>query len=170
METATDISAKDGPQYRRLEHSILASIVGQMVDKLSVSRMLSYGEMSEEFWLGFAPQREVAIQSYRPQIEGPRSMASPSDLVVCVDHLEHTGQLGVADSLDDLKRVTLGCLFAHVKLMEFPGDLQDLRTVDRPATWWLTEFVRRFDLQTFQRLPGGLYVIAYPLPTREVIH
>jgi len=162
----------DGPrqQYKRLEHSTLAQIVSQMVEKLSVDHLLAYGGLTEDFWMGFSPQRNVGIQAYRPQIEGKHSMALPSQLVVCVDYLEHTGVLGVEDALNDLQRVTLGSIFVHIKVMEFPDDVQGARAVDRPAIWWLREFAKRFDIQTYQRLPGGLYIIAYPLPKQEIIH
>lgn len=77
--------------------------------------------------------------------------------------------LKVQDALDDLKRVTLKAGFFYLNVLEFPDDVVTGNTVPRPVNWWLNEFLKRFDVHTFQRLPGGFYVIVYPM-TEQVIH
>jgi hypothetical protein len=41
-------------------------------------------------------------------------------------------------------------------------EVDTLRAIDQPVQWWLAEFLKRFSLQTYQRIPGGFYVIVYP--------
>ena len=158
-----------GNSGKRLDHSVLASIASQVVERVEADDVLSYGGWSTEFIKSFRPQRRLTIQSYRPAIEGSRSIAVPSDVVVSIDHLNNAGMLKVQDALDDLKRVTLKAGFFYLNVLEFPDDVVTGNTVPRPVNWWLNEFLKRFDVHTFQRLPGGFYVIVYPM-TEQVIH
>jgi len=135
----------------------LAPVVAQMVDKLGVENLLCWGGAPEEFWMTFTPSHSVRVEAYRQWLigeEGP----TPSEMVICVDHLQSVGMMKIYDTLDDLKRVTLGVGFFHVTT---DNDVEFPLKVDKPHIWWLNEFARRFDVQTFQRVPGGFYVIVY---------
>ena len=135
----------------------LAAIVAQIVERMGAPEMLSYG-VPREFWDDFKPSQSMEIESYTDSLIGGER-ASPAAFVVCVDYLHSVGMLRIADVLDDLKRVTRGIGFFQVTTEHA---IDGLRTIDQPALWWLTEFTRRFNLQTYQRIPGGFYVIVYP--------
>ena len=132
----------------------LSPIVGQIVDKSNAEHMLCYGEFN---WKTFRSNHKLSIESFKDSIIGGEK-ASPSDLVVSVDYLNTVGALRIHDVLDDLRRVTRRIGFFHVKT---DYEIEDLRAVDRPHSWWIAEFMKRFELQTFQRIPYGFYVIVY---------
>lgn len=163
------MSLQQGNSGKRLEHSVLANIAASIVEKLEADDVLSYGGWSDEFIRSFRPHRKLTIQSFRPQVEAKSSIALPSDVVVSVDYLNNAGMLKIQDALNDLQRVTLKAGFFYVNIPEFPDDVVTGNTIPRPVNWWLKEFMRRFEIQTFQRLPGGFYVIVFP-QVKEVMH
>lgn len=135
----------------------LAPIVAQIVEKMGMEEMLSYG-VPREFWDTFRPSQSMQIESYTDSLIGS-DPASPCGLVVCVDYLHQVGMLRIAGVLDDLKRVTKGIGFFQVATEH---EVEGIRTIHQPLLWWIGEFVKRFNLQTYQRIPGGFYVIVYP--------
>lgn len=156
-------------QSKRLDAGVFARIAAQMIDRLGADDVMAYGGWPKEFIRDFRPSRNLTIQSFRPQIETSKARALPADVVISIDYLSRVGMLGVTDALDDLKRVTVKAGFFYVTIPEFADDLMTAGTVVKPLNWWLQEFAKRFDLHTFQRVPGGFYVIVYPL-VEEVIH
>jgi hypothetical protein len=135
----------------------LAPVVAQIAERMGMEEMLSYG-VPREFWETFNPPQSMQIEAYSDSIVGAER-ASPCALVVCVDYLHQVGMLRIADVLDDLKRVTRGIGFFQVTTEH---DVEGIRTIHQPLLWWLAEFGKRFNLQTYQRIPGGFYVIVYP--------
>lgn len=135
----------------------LAPVVAQIAEKMGMDEMLSYG-VPREFWDSFKPSQSMQIESYTDSLIGS-DPASPCGLVVCVDYLHQVGMLRIANVLDDLKRVTQGIGFFQVTTEH---DVEGIRTIHQPLLWWLAEFGKRFKLQTYQRIPGGFYVIVYP--------
>lgn len=135
----------------------LAPIVAQIAERMGMGEMLSYG-VPPDFWATFCPPQSMQIEAYKDSLIGS-DPASPCGLVVCVDYLHSVGMLRIGAVLDDLKRVTRGIGFFQVTT---DHDIDGLRTIHQPLQWWIAEFVKRFNLQTFQRIPGGFYVIVYP--------
>lgn len=141
-------------ELKRLD---LAPIVAQIVDRMNPGEMLCYGgpDGVSPFWLNFSSQYTVSIETYTDSIIGA-ARPQPSTLVVCADYLHSVGMLRIHEVLDELCTLTRGIGFFHVRTQH---ELEELRTIDKPILWWLTEFTKRFELQTFQRLPDGFYVI-----------
>jgi hypothetical protein len=78
-----------------------------------------------------------------------------------VDVLEHIEPDCLDDVLDDLKRVTKGIGFFTVACGPAAKVLPDGRNahlIQEPPEWWLPKLLERFDLYTFQRMPGGFAV------------
>lgn len=150
MQSSHDTSERSRPLD-------LAPIVAQIAGKMGMEEMLSYG-VPREFWETFKPPQSMQIESYTDSIVGC-DPASPCGLVVCVDYLHSVGMMRIASVLDDLKRVTRGIGFFQVTTEH---DIDGLKTIHQPLQWWLAEFIKRFNLQTYQRIPGGFYVIVYP--------
>lgn len=159
----------DTSSQKRLDLGVLSPLASQIVEKMDAQDVLAYGGWPPSFIKGFRPHRKLTIQSYKPQVEGANSIALPADVVVSVDYLSEVGMLGIHDRLDDLKRTTLKAGFIYVSVPEFPDDIVTNKTINKPINWWISEFSKRFDLQTFQRLPGGFYVIVYPM-IEQVLH
>ena len=160
-----DVSA----QSKRPEPGLFARIATQVVERLEADEVLAYGGWPHGFIQAFRPQRRFALQAFRPQIEGKNAMAVPADVVISVDYLNEVGMLQIKNTLDDLQRVTVKAGFFYVSVPEFADDIVTAKTIHRPINWWLSEFMVRFDVHTFQRTPGGFYVIVYPM-VKEVIH
>ena len=135
----------------------IAPIVAQIADKIQAKEMLFYNG-PREFFEDFHPSHSMEIEAYTDSIIGA-ARALPCELVVCVNYLHQVGMLRIHDVLDELKRVTQGVGFFHI---ETDHEIEDANSIDQPVEWWIAEFVRRFALQTFQRVPGGFYVIVYP--------
>lgn len=156
-------------KQKRLDVSVLSGLASQIVERIDADDVLAYGGWPQEFINGFRPQKRLTIQSYKPQVEGAKARAIPSDVVVSVGYLGEVGMLGIHDALDDLKRTTLKAGFIYVTIPEFPDDIVTNKTIQKPVNWWLGEFMKRFDVHTFQRLPGGFYVLVYP-SIEQVLH
>lgn len=125
----------------------LTPVVGQIVDKMKVDEMLCYGPIS---WETFKASRPLDIECFTESVIGCER-PQPSQLVVSLDYLHTVSMLRIKDVLDELKR-----------LVEYIGFFHISYEAHHSVSWWLKEFDSRFDLQTFQRVPGGFYVIVYP--------
>jgi hypothetical protein len=145
---------RDTQKQRPLD---LAPVVAQIIDKMNLAEMLYYGR-GEDFWETFRPSHPLTIEAFSETLVGGER-PGPSSFVVSVDYLHSVGMLRISDILDELKRITRGIGFFHVRTH---SEVEELRTIDKPISWWLQEFVKRFDLQTFQKVPEGFYVIVFP--------
>ena len=154
---------------QRLDAGVFARIASQMIDRLGADDVMSYGGWPTEFIRDFRPSRNLTIQSFRPQIESSTARAMPSDVVISIDYLSRVGMLNIVDTLDDLRRVTVRAGLFYVTIPEFADDVMTAGAVVKPLNWWIGEFAKRFDVHTFQRVPGGFYVIVYP-QAEEVLH
>lgn len=137
-----------------------APIVAQIVDRLQMDEMLLYGTLAGEFVKTFKPSRRIEIEAFHESLVGSERPA-PSDLVVSIDHLHNVGMLRIEDVLDELRRLVTNTGFFHVRLASVE-DFEQASFVPKPPEWWLAQFVKRFELSTYQRVPGGFYVIVYP--------
>lgn len=132
----------------------LASLAAQIADKANIDEMLCYETALD--WKDFKANRRIEVEMFHEAIVGG-DRPYPSKFVVSLDHLNKVSSLRIHDTLDELKRLTEGIGLFHVGYDEL-----DPRDTNQPYTWWIREFTKRWDLQTFQRLPGGFYVIVYP--------
>lgn len=135
-----------------------AGLLSQILDRLQVKEALVY-KSEKEFLKHLKPDHPVRFQ----WSDGD---ALPSELVYS-DTLHKSGLIGLDDNLDRLKALTnvVGFFYARIPTSE---DV-DTGDIDQPSEWWLKKIMERFDVQTFQRLPDGFYVVVYPKPI-EIIH
>ena len=138
-----------------------APIVAQIVDRLEADEMLLYGPPPDNFFDSFKPHRSLEIEAFQETLIGGERPA-PSDLVVSINHLHKSGMLKIEDVLDELRRLVTHTGFFHVRMPQY-GDPEEIDAfIPKPMEWWIAQFIKRFDLATFQRVPGGFYVIVYP--------
>src|SRR5206468_6026363 len=102
------------------------------------------------------------IHRYDPAIPQWSRPPAPCRFVVSIDVLEHIEPDLLDNVLDDLRRVTAGAGLFSVHTgpaQKILADGRNAHLIQQPASWWLPQFMSRFELSTFQRTPAGFYVI-----------
>lgn len=140
-------------------------IVSALVDKTGAKTLLDYGCGSMQnlktvldcdvFYLGYDP----AVPEFSHKI--------PSDLVVCIDVLEHIEPELLENVMDDLQCLTKRWAFLTVHTGPARKTLSDGRNahlIQEPPKWWLPKFLARWDLMSFQATPTGFNVVCRSLP------
>lgn len=147
-----------------------AADVARVIDRYGVDELLDYGAGSRLTLINTISEqrivrRKFAYRAYDPAVELYSKAPEPSEMVACIDVLEHIEPLCLDHVLDDLKRVTKKIGFFTVSTIEASKHLPDGRNahlIVEPAEWWLPYITARFTLQTFQRMPGGFVVLVSP--------
>lgn len=114
-----------------------------------------------EFLDELKPQHELQVQISRD------GNAIPAEFVVSLT-LHKNGLLGIDSELERLRNLTSVAAFLFVRLKS--GDEVIEKTeIDMPLHWWVEKIMHNFELQTVQRVPGGVYFIVFP-KTVEIVH
>lgn len=126
-----------------------------MIDLMELDRVLDYGcGRNQSLTRTLKPNRKIEYQGYDPGVPEMSEEPKPSQLVVCIDVLEHIEPDCLDDVLDHLESLTEVCLFATVHTGPAGKVLPDGRNahlIQRPSDWWLPKFTERFTLQGFHR-------------------
>jgi hypothetical protein len=104
----------------------------------------------------------LSIRHYDPAIPEWAVTPEPSRLVACIDVLEHIEPVLIDNVLDDLQRLTAGVGFFTVHTaaaMKVLPDGRNAHLIQEPAAWWLPKFLARFELNRFERMEYGFWVI-----------
>jgi hypothetical protein len=86
-------------------------------------------------------------------------------MVACIDVLEHIEPDLIDNVLDDLQRLTQEIGFYSISTEPAEKTLPDGRNAHlilQSPHWWLNKIMDRFELQTFQVIEGGCFVIVRP--------
>lgn len=127
----------------------LCRIITEIVNRLQVRHMLSYGYGTGWLMEHFRPNHPLKVQTYDKN-KGD-SPPIPAQFVVCIDVLGYDDTETV---LADTERLTEAVLFANVRLK---GD----ETIET----WLPRFWSRFDIHTFQvTAKDEFFVVCYARP------
>ena len=112
-----------------------------------------------------APQRKLTYQAYDPGVPEYSGDPEPSDMVVCVDVLEHIEPEFLDDVLDHLMHLTQGVIFCSINTGPAGKTLSDGRNahlIQQPMEWWLPRIWERFFIQKFQAVgPQEFYIFAH---------
>jgi hypothetical protein len=143
-----------------------APLIGQIIEKLQVADLLDYGCGSRLTLLkSLRVNHRFRYKAYDPGVPEYAGTPSPSQMVACVDVLEHIEPDMIENVLDDLQRLTQEVGFYSVSTEPAEKMLPDGRNahlIIQEPQWWLERMLPRFDLQTFQVIEGGFYVIVHP--------
>lgn len=137
-----------------------APIVSQIANRVQARHLLDYGCGKAALMRELKVGHDLKIQVYDPAIPSFAGDPIPAQMVTCVNVLEHV-EPGCLDAvLDDLVRVTEAVGFFTISHEE-----------SHDLSWWLDKIMPRFDLQTLQVTPEGVYMIVYakPKPLLETI-
>lgn len=109
------------------------------------------------------------IASYDPAIPELAKPPMPADLVVCTDVLEHVEPECLEDVLDDLRKLTLKCIYLEIATSDAKKHLEDGRNahlIVQPLEWWLPNLLTRFSVRTLDNndlQQSGFLTVMVPL-------
>lgn len=141
-------------------------IVSTLVEQTGAKTLLDYGCGSMQN-LKTVLDCDVMYLGYDPAVP-EFSAKCPSDMVVCIDVLEHIEPDLLENVLDDLRRLTKGWAFMTVHTGPARKTLSDGRNahlIQQPPEWWLPKFFSRWDVRTFQAMPQGFSLLCRSLHT-----
>jgi hypothetical protein len=134
--------------------------VSHLVEATGAKTLLDYGCGSMQN-LKTVLNCDVLYQGYDPAV--PQfSVKEPSDLVVCIDVLEHIEPDLLDNVLDDLLMLTDKWAFFTVHTGPAVKTLSDGRNahlIQKPPAWWLPKLMQRWDLHSFQANRQGFTVL-----------
>jgi hypothetical protein len=134
-------------------------IVSGLVEATGSKTLLDYGCGSMQN-LKKVLDCDVLYLGYDPAVE-KFSAKEPSDLVTCIDVLEHIEPDLLDNVLDDLLMLADKWAFFTVHTgpaVKVLSDGRNAHLIQKPPAWWLPKFLQRWDLETFQRTGQGFNV------------
>lgn len=142
-----------------------APLVSNVINKLHITELLDYGAGKGRLAQNLKVDHKMRIQMYEPANPDWAFPPSPSQMVTCIDVLEHIEPDNLDDVLDDLKRVTneVGFFTIHTgPAMKVLDDGRNAHLIQQDADWWLPKILARWQLNTFQRTENGFWVMVEP--------
>lgn len=136
--------------------------VSALIDRLQVVSVLDYGCGSKRSLLKvLESERDVFYRGYDPAIP-EFAGKEPSDLVCCIDVLEHIEPHLLDNVLDDLAELSRPWAFLTIHTGPAAKILSDGRNahlIQQPAEWWLPKLMQRWELHSFNRSENGFFVV-----------
>lgn len=146
-----------------------APLVARAINSFGVEKLLDYGAGKLRLLKTIADERLVDRKfryiPYEPADDRYAEPPPPTEMVVCIDVLEHVEPEALDAVLDDLQRVTqrIGFFTIHTgPAVKVLPDGRNAHLIQQPIIWWLEKLASRFEFQTVQRTPGGFYVLVTP--------
>jgi hypothetical protein len=141
-----------------------APLVAEVIRANNARELLDYGAGKGR--LGQELKRilpvPLTIHHYDPAIPEWSAPPAPCELVACIDVLEHIEPDYLANVLDDLKRVVakVGVFTVHTgPAAKVLRDGRNAHLIQQPISWWLPQFLARFEPVSFSRMPNGFWII-----------
>jgi hypothetical protein len=146
-----------------------APLVGQVIEAIGAQELLDYGAGKGRLGQTLKQhlKRPLNIRHYDPAIPEWMATPAPCRLVACIDVLEHIEPALIDNVLDDLQRVTAGVGVFTVDTgaaMKVLPDGRNAHLIQQPVAWWLPKFLARFELNRFERVENGFWVIVERKP------
>lgn len=149
-----------------------APIVSVYCNRLDITSLLDFGCGKGRLFEALKVDHRMTLQAYDPAVPRFREPPIPSQMVTCIDVLEHIEPDRLEDVLDELQRLTLEvgifsvCTVAAMKTLP---DGRNAHLIQQPMEWWLPKFWSRFDLQSLQRMDeNNFFVVVYARPRIDV--
>jgi len=141
-----------------------APIVAQVMEATGFNEILDYGAGKGRLGQTLEDMYEnpLIIHHYDPAIPQWSQPPQPCNLVACIDVLEHIEPELIDNVLDDLARVTakVGVFTVHTgAAVKVLADGRNAHLIQQPPSWWLPKFMARFELNTFNRMPQGFWIV-----------
>jgi 2-polyprenyl-3-methyl-5-hydroxy-6-metoxy-1,4-benzoquinol methylase len=139
-----------------------ASAVSKVCNTYGVDELLDYGAGKGRLAKHLQVDHPMRLQMYDPAIPKWSETPDPTEMVACIDVLEHIEPHLLENVLDDLKRVTKRIGFFTISTVPAGKTLSDGRNahlIQCPPEWWLPKILERWDLHVFQRTMDGFFVL-----------
>ena len=141
-----------------------APLVGKLLAIGRCTSLSDYGagKCKLKLALGLRDGDKVSYHPFDPAFPdyGP---PQPSDLVTCIDVLEHIEPHLLDGVLDELSSITrkLALLTVHTgPAKKMLSDGRNAHLIQEPPSWWLKRFGDRFEVLHVQAVPKGFFVVA----------
>lgn len=145
---------------------LFGRMVSEIMTRLNITELLDYGcGHNLSLFHAIKVPHKFRYQAYDPGVSDYAKDPIASQMVTSIDVLEHVEPDLIDNVLDDLMRLTEQVGFFTIHTGPAGKCLPDGRNahlIQEPAEWWLAKLLPRFELQTFQRIDSGFYVIVYP--------
>lgn len=129
-----------------------ADTVTQIINNAKVTHLLDYGCGSLlNLYKHIKPAHKLTYQAYDPGVPEYSDPPVPSQMVACIDVLEHIEPEYLDNVLDDLVRVTESLLYCTIHTGPAGKTLSDGRNahlIQQPLQWWLPKLIERFDVSS----------------------
>lgn len=135
-------------------------VVSALVENTGSKTLLDYGCGSMQN-LKKVLDCDVLYLGYDPAVPA-FSVKEPSDLVVCIDVLEHIEPDLLENVLDDLLMLTnkWGFFTVHTgPAIKTLSDGRNAHLIQKPSSWWLERLMKRWELHQFQITKAGFNVL-----------
>lgn len=116
------------------------------------------------------PDHTLQINEYEPSIKELNVEPKESDLVVCVDVLEHVEPEKIDAVLDHIKEKTLKLAYIVVCTVPAQGTFDDgsnLHLIVEDHEWWTKKLLDRFDIKERAETVSHLMVVVTPKNTLD---
>lgn len=148
----------DRVDYGQLGNKHVESVRG-IAQVFQIRSILDYGcgkqTLLETLRLPYA-------RGYDPCVPGLELEPQAAEFVICTDVLEHIEPDCLEEVLDHLKTLTKRVLFVAISLREAKKTLPDGRNthlIVRPARWWLSKLLERFEPDTIRATDSELQCV-----------
>jgi hypothetical protein len=142
-----------------------APIVSKVCNQYGVQELLDYGAGKANLMKHLTVEHSMKIQLYDPAVPKWSDRPEPSEMVACIDVLEHIEPQKLDNVLDDLKRCVkrIGLFtVSTVEAKKFLPDGRNAHLIVEPSSWWLPKILERWDLHVFQKSADGFLVLVMP--------
>lgn len=127
----------------------LAPLVSQICNKLGVTHLLDFHCGSDPIMIHLNVNQKMKVQCYDPKVDRFKEAALAGELVFYCPDVEP--EFSILDEIEMLTGVV--CVFS-------------LQTEDPDK--WLLPVIEKYEIQTFQRVDGGFYMILYCKPNIKI--
>jgi hypothetical protein len=128
----------------------LAPLASQICDKAKVTIFLDYLCGKTPVMTSLKVGHNMKVQCYDPKVERFKESPLAAQMVFC------------ALPEDDLSETAAEDMIAELEMLTGAVCLLAVGESERLPEWWIYKVVPKFEIQTFQRVDGGFYMILYP--------
>lgn len=139
-----------------------APVVSNIINESGVTDVLDYGAGKGNLAKNLKVNHKVAVHHYDPGRPDWAEDPDSSQMVTCIDVLEHIEPALLDNVLDHLasKVELLGFFTVHTgPAAKTLSDGRNAHLIQEPASWWLPKFMERLELIQFQSKPNGFIIV-----------
>lgn len=141
-----------------------APAVSSIINQMGITQVLDYGCGKGRLAQNLQLDHQASVAHYDPGVPHFAERPKPTEMVCCIDVLEHVEPELLENVLDDLALLTLEVGFFTVHTGPAAKHLSDGRNahlIQEDYRWWLPKFWDRFNVHAMAHTAGGFYVVCY---------